>query len=95
MIRRIQKIIIVLAGIGAFTSGSALACSGTYCTTEVNETCVQLENTFNASCCLSLDTSGKRCWTCQRDNFMCFVGEQIIETDGPRYNCQSPGAACN
>ena len=95
MIRRIKNIVIVLAGLGAFTSGSALACNGSYCHSEVTEWCVQLENTQSASCCLSLDTSGKRCWTCQRDKFMCLDGDTEIEQYGLAYNCHSPGMGCN
>jgi hypothetical protein len=94
MIRRIQKILIVLAALGAFTSGSALACSN-YCSSQVDEMCVQVEGTISASCCLSLDTNGKRCWTCDRDKFWCMDGELLVETYGPPYNCHSPGAGCN
>ena len=95
MIRRISNIVIVLAGLAVFASGSALACSGNYCTTDVNELCVQLETVKIDSCCLNLDTSGRRCWTCTRDDYWCMDGDWPKVFSGPTYNCHSPGSACN
>jgi len=79
--------------LATFFAGSVLACSGNYCPSVDTTDCVSLDMIEISSCCLALDSSGTRCWTCSREQFWC--DENLIIFYGPPFNCHSPGGACN
>lgn len=79
--------------LATFFAGSVLACSGNYCTAPDLSDCVTLDSFRTDSCCLTLDSSGQRCWTCSREEYLCNDIWEVVP--GPPLNPNSPGGACN
>jgi hypothetical protein len=78
-----------------FVTGSVFACSGNYCGYYDTSNCIQIDVVTADSCCLTLDATGQRCWTCSRDQYYCFRtdgGDELAL--GQAYNCHSPGGSC-
>lgn len=86
---------VVSLSLVTFLTGSVLACSGNYCGSVNTTDCVQVDVIDSESCCLTLDSTGRRCWTCSRDEYLCFDGNgDLVSTKGQAYNCSSPGGSC-
>jgi hypothetical protein len=79
----------------ALLAGAALACSGNYCPDFDSSDCVYTGQTVTDTCCVDLTGSGvKRCATCSRQVFLCYVSNGTQYTQGPSFNCTTPGATC-
>jgi hypothetical protein len=82
-----------IAALTVFACGSVLACSGNYCLTNVDYNCIVVDVAAGESCCLNIGSTGPKCWTCDREEFLC--GVELRPELGAPYNCHSPGASCN
>lgn len=94
--RKVRNILFTsLAAVSVFFAGIALACDGNYAENWDTLDCVTLDVWENTSACKTLDSSGQRCWNCSREKFLCLEEGYVVERDGPAFNCNTPGAACN
>src|SRR5438270_570919 len=84
------------AGI-TFAAGIALACDGNYCPRIDTHQCVSVDVYSDDSCCITVDSTGQRCWMCTRENFLCMTddGQDFTEVFGEGYDPHDPGPACN
>jgi hypothetical protein len=85
---------VLVAALAMFVAGSAVATDGNYCEEFETYDCLVLDETVEDSCCMALDSSGLRNWTCTREAFLCMDGSDYVCVYGPGYNCHSPGSSC-